>query len=314
MDSEYGILLEKVVNTDVASSLPHFYLVVRGHFKNGYKNGFWKTTYAGKQVKTENYDCGRLIGYYRVYNTEGELLYKMDFGSKGNGLYKDYYYKTGILKAKGHYKNGKKQGKWYYYDEAGNLKKKMMYEDGDPLSVQKLDTKIVRTFSFLTETERIKGKLKFSYKYSSLDGEYVIRETKSATDPGFVKSFYIIGIKHKGTFNKGFKTGQWVTTYKNKRVKIQNYENGLVVGRYRVYNTQGELLYETDFDPQGNGLYKDYYYKTGILKVKGHYKNGKKEGKWYYYDEAGNLKKTVIYEEGCAGGIEQCRTKELIIY
>ncbi len=102
----------------------------------------------------------------------------------------------------------------------------------------------------------------------------------------------------QGEFLQGYKNGFWKTSYKNKLVKTENWNNGLILGRYRVYNTKGELLYKTTFGSQGNGMYRDYYYQTGVLKQEGCYKNGKKEGKWCEYDEQGNIKKTTCYKEG----------------
>ena len=105
-------------------------------------------------------------------------------------------------------------------------------------------------------------------------------------------------INVKGKFIKGYKHGLWTTTCNAKRVKITNWNNGLIIGKYRVYDTEGKYLYKTTFGTQGNGKYKDYYYLSGVLKEEGNYENGKKEGEWCYYDEKGNIKTTAHYENG----------------
>ena len=102
----------------------------------------------------------------------------------------------------------------------------------------------------------------------------------------------------KGFFHAGYKNGLWKTTHKNKLVKTINYNKGLVIGKYRVYNTKGELLYKTTFGTLGNGKYKDYHYKTGVLKEEGNYENGKKEGEWCTYNKQGNIKEIVTYKKG----------------
>ncbi|REH56757.1 hypothetical protein C7448_101802 [Tenacibaculum gallaicum] len=107
-----------------------------------------------------------------------------------------------------------------------------------------------------------------------------------------------IGIIEKGFFNKGYKNGLWKVTYKNKLVKTINYNNGLIIGRYRVYNAKGQLLYKTTFGSKGNGKYKDFNYSTGVLKEEGNYENGKKEGEWCLYNEQGSLIKKNNYKEG----------------
>ena len=106
---------------------------LQGKFFKGCKNGFWKTTYKNKLVKTINYNHGLVIGRYRVYNLKGNILYKTTFGTKGNGRFEDYYYKTGLLKQEGNYRNGKKEGEWCDYDEQGNTKKITYYENGTPV-------------------------------------------------------------------------------------------------------------------------------------------------------------------------------------
>ncbi|PID67754.1 MAG: hypothetical protein CR968_05120 [Flavobacteriia bacterium] len=105
-------------------------------------------------------------------------------------------------------------------------------------------------------------------------------------------------IVDEGSFIKGYKNGLWKTTYKNKLVKTENWRKGLAIGRYRVFDTKGKLLYKTSFGNYGHGKYKDYYYNTGQLKQEGAYENGKKQGEWCDYDKEGNLIKTTYYDQG----------------
>ena len=46
-----------------------------------------------------------------------------------------------------------------------------------------------------------------------------------------------------------------------------------------------------------NGEKKEYYLSKNI-KTKGIYKNGKKEGKWYLYDEKGAILEIAKYKNG----------------
>jgi len=145
-----------------------------------------------------------------------------------------------------------------------------------------------------------KGRLKY-YRISDnsvIHGEYIIYKTEKKIKTDLIGEIYHTGIVFKGTFNKGYKNGLWKTLYKNKLVKTINYRNGLVIGRYRVYNTKGAILYKTTFGSKGNGTFKDYYYKTGVLKQEGNYKNGKKEGEWCDYNELGEITKITVYNKG----------------
>ncbi len=144
------------------------------------------------------------------------------------------------------------------------------------------------------------GKTIYSSKLNntSLNGKYIINETKLNTNTDIVNSYYNTGYKFIGSFIRGYKNGLWKTSYKNKLVKTINYNNGLIAGKYRVYNTKGVILYKTTFGTQGNGKYKDFYYKTGMLKEEGNYENGKKEGEWCTYNQQGNTKEIVYYKNG----------------
>ncbi|OAB78239.1 toxin-antitoxin system YwqK family antitoxin [Cochleicola gelatinilyticus] len=132
LNRKYEIFLERTISTDTPIKLDSQFIVAEGNFKNGYKHGLWKTTYESKLVKTENYNNGLMIGRYRVYDLDGDELYRTTLGSNGNGKYKDYYYKTGVLKEEGFYKNGKKEGEWCEYDKQGNMVKTIKFENGVP--------------------------------------------------------------------------------------------------------------------------------------------------------------------------------------
>ena len=146
----------------------------------------------------------------------------------------------------------------------------------------------------------VKGKSCYSSTSNNiaLNGEYIINKTKLNTDIDIVDTYKNTGFKFLGFFNKGYKNKLWKITYKGKIVKTENWNNGLIKGLYKVYNTKGKLLYETNFGVEGNGKYKDFYYKTGVIKQEGNYHNGKKEGEWCNYDTKGKLSKAVFYDQG----------------
>lgn len=158
--------------------------------------------------------------------------------------------------------------------------------------------KPIESHWILTKIENGKPKYYLSLNDKVIKGKVNIYYVKPIPESDIINDYSHTGCEEKGTFKDGFMDGFWKTTYKKKLVKTINYNNGLVIGRYRVYNTKGELLYKTTFGSSGNGRYKDYYYTTGVLKEEGNYQNGKKEGAWCAYDEQGNLTKSCIFKRG----------------
>ena len=121
----------------------------------------------------------------------------------------------------------------------------------------------------------------------------------------------------EGKIINGKKEGEWTKKIKNAKssnyvtVKVLHYSNGVLEGKYQVFNTSGELLFFIVPHPlfpeeykgyevfeNGTGFYYDYYYQTGVLKEKGFYKNGKKHLTWQLFDENGNEIKREEYRNG----------------
>ena len=139
----------------------------------------------------------------------------------------------------------------------------------------------------------------YTKKTKKLSGKYdlFLKQLVKSDTPMLLHSKYLVA---SGRFNKGLKTGHWQTLYKHTIVKSEHWDNGLITGKYTVYNTDKKILYSTDFGKQGNGHYKTYNYRTETLQEEGAYKNGKKEGEWCFYNSNGTLKDSIIYVKGVA--------------
>ena len=91
------------------------------------------------------------------------------------------------------------------------------------------------------------------------------------------KQFYKNGqLELQGDFDKdGKRHGAWIYNYKTgTRWSEAEYEHGLRQGESAVY------------------------YENGKLRYKGKYKEDKTIGKWFFYDEKGNLVKELMYQVG----------------
>ena len=171
--------------------------------------------------------------------------------------------------------------------------------------VSQIKKPIIGISSINSKQEIIDGVNKYSRinDNHTLDGKYQIMIAKKVSD--YTDANYLLGestgFMESGSLNKGYKNGQWKTLYKRKTVvKTESWNDGIIAGKYNVYDINKKILYETNFGSDGNGKYKDYYYATGVLKQEGDYENGKKQGEWCDYDTKGNVKKITKYISGIA--------------
>jgi len=86
------------------------------------------------------------------------------------------------------------------------------------------------------------------------------------------------------------------------RLKLQS---GFVITTFRVQgNIRRISRYDENLLPTGKWV---IYYRNGSVKAEGEYKNGKKIGKWKYYDEDGRKTLTEVYMED--GAVIDTRSK-----
>ncbi|GGX07858.1 hypothetical protein [Aquimarina muelleri] len=122
----------------------------------------------------------------------------------------------------------------------------------------------------------------------------------------------------KGFIKEGKREGIWTKEIFNKKknkfvvVKTFNYLNGVLNGKYQVFDLNGKILspylsnpFDVDEEKSyyeiyknGSGYYYDYYYDTGVLKETGRYLKGKKNSRWIIYDSNGKVVKKESYYNG----------------
>ncbi|WP_234859058.1 hypothetical protein [Aquimarina aquimarini] len=137
------------------------------------------------------------------------------------------------------------------------------------------------------------------------------------SEPNDSVNTHLIGYL-KGLIKEGKREGIWTKEFKTNKqnefvtVKRFNYSNGILDGKYQVFDINGKVLspfLSTHFDradkksyysmyKNGTGYYYDYYYNTGILKERGYYLHGKKHSVWLIYDRKGYPIKKSIYNNG----------------
>jgi len=90
-------------------------------YKNGKKEGLWRTYYEAGQLKTEgNYETGLKEGLHRTWEDNGILLLEGFYAKgKANGLMK-WFHERGHLAGEGNMENGIRIGKWKICDVQEN--------------------------------------------------------------------------------------------------------------------------------------------------------------------------------------------------
>lgn len=86
-------------------------------------------------------------------------------------------------------------------------------------------------------------------------------------------------IKEYGSFSKGLKEGKWTEFYENDLVERGFYKNGFKEGPWETF-------------------YDDEYQWTHREKGGGEYLNGKRNGRWLFWDSDGEILEDGNYQEG----------------
>lgn len=180
-----------------------------------------------------------------------------------DGKYSEYY-ADGSIFTTGRYSDGKREGEWKIYTEDGRVWKT------------------------------------YNYKNDLLNGEHVIYHTKTSIPEtkgsyvngekdGVWENFYLSGKRRmRGTYVEGLKNGLFTEWYESGTEKSRtNYVNDMMSGKMTVYYETGAVLYEADMNDR-NGEIKGYY-RNGTLSFEGKMKDGRRTGKWTFYDKSGNV-------------------------
>ena len=251
-------------------------------------------------------------GPFEEINPEGNLKIVGNFSDgKRVGDWKEYF-DNGILREKGSYKLGKRDGVFQIFDIGGDKVEELVFELGvlkvshhlkNNLlhGIQKYydyeDGILLRTLTY--EDGKIIEGLWKSYHYNgqiSEKGNYLNGEKE-----GIWESYHYNGqIGEKGNFLNGKREGPFELYYENGQLKEkENYLNGEIDGPLEYYHENGQIGQKGNFlNGKREGPF-ELYYENGQLKEKGNYLNDKKEdGIWKFYRDNGQLREKGNYLNG----------------
>ena len=238
----------------------------------------WEKTYLGSQPHGiwKKYDTSGVVIEGVVYQL-GVVVGEGIINEKGikQGHWKEYY-KEGVLRAEGDYKDGARVGSWKFFHPNGKTEQLGKYRKGGKphgLWIWYYESGAVRR-----EENFINGKE---------DGEMIQYSEEGK-------------VLEKGEYVDGLKEGDWELNtgdYIEKGKYIEGLMYGEWVGIYRSTGKKAFIGEYIDDEPNGKHI---YYYPTGRKMLEGKYQLGLKVGDWKRYDENGVLKITIQYKNGIA--------------
>jgi antitoxin component YwqK of YwqJK toxin-antitoxin module len=293
-----------------------------GLYVNDLKHGYWKYYKAdGNLIRVEKWVNGVLI-------EDANEVAKID-------IRREIDPQTGKIKSIGGYKNGKKEGVHREYDNEGNVINSTVYSNDIVLAEGIYDEEGRRQglWKFyvdagtgeLKETGKYKNNLRVgTWKYYFIDGEIEqIGDFANDKPEGTWRWYYPNkqlrleenyedGFEEgpsvefdesgnevaKGNYVEGFKDGLWTYHIGNIKETGKYYEGekqGLWV---KKYIDNGNIAFEGEYlNGQENGMHKEYH-ANGQPKRRGRYSLGVRDGLWEYLDENGNIILTIKYDRG----------------
>lgn len=229
-------------------------------------------------------DNGTLI---TIYESWGCLVQSCSRVKSVNSGISQFYYCNPMLPQQwGEYKTGYevinegkdtlqypvKNGTWYYWNELGQLVKKEFWKEGK-LSKGREQKKPIRNQDGCTK--------KFLY----ISSDTAMWEA-AKKDPFYFES---LSVKLSSNNRPGWEH------IDSLRTKPVDYAYGYEI----VLNNDASIILRITqrASSKNAGLYF-LFYSNGMPHIKGNYKNGNKEGRWYYWDESGRLIRKEKWKNG----------------
>ena len=270
-----------------------------GNYKNGNKDGVWKTYYHNTpNIESEiNYKDGLKYGAFTKYYSNGniknegftfeELLSNKRKKTKLDGEQKDYY-ENGILSKLSHYNMGVKTGIWETY--YNNAKLKTIGEYSDNLLIGNSlyygldgDTISYVTYKLISQNNKL-ASVKDGTERRWKNGAKVFEQTyKDGKKHGKGISYYGNGQpSNLMNFNEGYLEGEYVDYYQDGQTKsyrvyridtnIRSQIKSKIIGWEYRYDKDGSLNFKNYRGKNESSLYSINFTKGKINKIQ--YGNG----------------------------------------
>ena len=222
---------------------------------------------------------GLFKGLVTTFDEEGRLSAEITFvNGLLDGEYSEFY-PSGQLKSRGGYKDGLLDGEYSEFYPSGQLKSKSQYKDDLLEGAFELYSEsgiLDATFTFVA------GKAEGTEYHYRENGElWFTREFRDDAIHGENREYYEGGsLKQRGMYSEGFAIGKWeFLDEEGEQSGLERALTNVVANRLE----DGEVA---------------KFHENGFVESAGLKKNGLKDGPWNFYDEEGELLRTVEYEDG----------------
>ena len=260
-------------------------------------------------IRKEYYENGRVKveGIYNKSDQENGLFNYFDENGK---IEKSEIYLQGVLLAKGLIdEEGKRQGYWEEYYKNGILKSKGKYKDSHRIGewIYFFNNKKIQQKGVYLEGEKPTGLWIWFYDDGSVLREELFRKGK---EDGMMYEYTQEGkVITKGEYIDGLKDGPWFYEM-GDHIEEGNYLDGYKTGLWIYHYTNGKISFEGSFiNGEANGKHK-FYYETGKLKREEFYEVGLKSNYWKFFNELGELTLTIFYKDGKEYKIDGLKLKD----
>ncbi|MCK9612414.1 MAG: hypothetical protein PHR81_00220 [Bacteroidales bacterium] len=249
-------------------------------YREGLKHGVWKEFYENGQVKTEqNYSYGKKDGFYKEFDTKGNLIkivkFKDDYEIPDAPELLKYdikteYYRNGKVKIVQSFKDDIPEGIRREYSQEGEITKSYIFKNG-----------VVIGMGIVDESGYKQGPWKEYFDNGQVEGEGIYA---NSLKQGQWNYYFRSGkIEQKGTYNKNGKPeGRWIWYYESGNVRREEYyKNGLYDGKHLELSDSEKVIVSGEYvEGEEEG---PWIYEVGDQKEEGSYVTGKREGPWTYY-------------------------------
>ncbi len=263
------------------------------------KNGAWMVFYLNRKIHKELfYRNDTLIGYYREYDVQGNLI-KNIFYENGQiketnlnvnaSQFNQAFYENGNIKSEGYFTFGKPVGMHKELSQDGKISKGILYDDnGYIIGKGNLDINGYKNGTCIFFDKKNNKKSEGFYKKGKRIKEWIF--------------YYSDGkIEQKGYYKNGKLTGEWIQYYPDgKKFKIENYKKAKLNGVFIQNKPNGELFVQGVYSD--NKKDKKWIYHTDFLVIHQFYKEGEKYNKWYSEYLNGKLEFKGEYENDLPNG------------